>query len=200
MILHNEQAVRNLWTHPRSLAITCTQHFITHHQHCKHSNIVFSCFRRSQRQSPKMGPLGFGLWRDLLRGLCNLLIIECMNKIWYITSSLLQRVFYAFRVFGSQRQVQKMGPLGFGLWRDLLRGLCNLLIIECMNKFEHNIKFVTKSLTWRSVVLEFSEVPETGSKNGPSPSLLDLWSLRGLCNLLIIECMNKFEQITASLL
>jgi hypothetical protein len=58
-----------------------------------------------------------------------------------------------------------MGPLGVWALKRSLRGLCNLLIIECMNKFEHNIQFVTKSLTSRSVLFRVFGGPETrGSK------------------------------------
>ncbi len=108
MMLCNEQALRNLWTHPRSLAITCIQHSLQQNAHFTES--ALGGLRRSQRQGSKNGPL----------------------RVCWIC--------------------------------DLLRGLCNLLIIECMNTFEHNIKFVIKRLTWRSVVFAFSEVPETGSK------------------------------------
>ncbi len=56
-----------------------------------------------------------------------------------------------------------------------LRGLCNLLIIECMNKFEHNIQFVTKTLTFEGLWFScFRRSQRQGPKNGPSPSLLDL--------------------------
>ncbi len=60
-----------------------------------------------------------------------------------------KKVFFQGLGFkGPQRRgVQRMGPLRVCWICDLLRGLYNLIIIEGMNKFEHNIKFVIKSLT-----------------------------------------------------
>jgi hypothetical protein len=52
-----------------------------------------------------------------------------------------------------------MSPLRVCWICDLLRGLCNLLIIECMNTFEHNIKFVTKTLTFEGLWLSCFQGP-----------------------------------------
>ncbi len=69
---------------------------------------------------------------------------------------------------GPRDRGPKNGPSPSLLELRVLRGLCNLLIIECMNKFEHNINFVTKTLTFEGLWFScFRRSQRQGPKNGP---------------------------------
>ncbi len=155
MILHNESFMQSMNNH----SIT----FIAHHQHCKNSNIVFFVFSGGPRDRiQKMESFGVLGFEETFRGLCNLWTHPRSLAIICTQHSLQQNMkkckFHRvdFGVSGSQRQGgPKNGPSPSLLnLRSLERFMQCIHNKLCIN-FEHNIKFVIKSLTWRSVVFEF---------------------------------------------